>query len=85
MTQETKGHGPSCWWRLEAHNGELYAHNGAVRPDGFPVGPSVVQLHIDLRAVAEPRDAEARELSARPGPLVPLQSGLRGRQVQCAR
>lgn len=67
-TDETTGHGPSGWWRLNAHSIEIHAPNGAVRPEGFEAGPSVVQLHVDLRAVAEPREAEARELSAHPGP-----------------
>jgi hypothetical protein len=67
-TEETTGQGPSWWWRLNAHSIEIYAHNGAIRPEGFPAGPSVVQLHVDLRAVAEPREAEARELSGPPGP-----------------
>ena len=66
-TEETAGHGPSWWWRLNDHSIEIYAHNGAVRPEGFPAGPSVVQLHVDLRAVADPREAEARELNALPG------------------
>lgn len=65
-TVDAESHGPSWWWRLPEHSIELYAHNGAIRPPGFPAGPSVVQLHVDLSAVAEPREAEARELSPTP-------------------
>lgn len=59
-TAATQSHGSSWWWQLERHGIDMYAHNGRIRPDGFPPGPSVVQFHIDLRAVAEPREAEAR-------------------------
>ena len=65
-TEETAGHGTSWWWRLDDHSIEMYAYNGASRPEGFPAGPSVVQLHVDRRAVAEPREAEARARSAPP-------------------
>ncbi len=66
-TEEAASHGPSWWWRLNSHSIEIYAHNGANRPEGFPAGPSVVQLHVDLRAVADHREAEARALHAPPG------------------
>ncbi|QFG68627.1 hypothetical protein [Ornithinimicrobium pratense] len=67
-TEESASHGPSWWWRLNDHGIQIYAHNGAIRPEGFPAGPSVVQLHVDLRAVADLREAEARELDAPPRP-----------------
>lgn len=54
-TAEAESRGPSWLWRLEGHDIEMYAHNGAIRPEGFAAGPSVVQLHVDLRPVAELR------------------------------
>ncbi|GAA1184008.1 hypothetical protein GCM10009584_27610 [Ornithinimicrobium humiphilum] len=59
-TAEAEGRGPSWLWRLEGHDIEMYAHNGAIRPEGFAAGPSVVQLHVDLRPVAELREDEAQ-------------------------
>ncbi|GGK58931.1 hypothetical protein [Ornithinimicrobium pekingense] len=60
VTEATQYSGGSWWWQLEQHSIEMYAYSGAVNPDGYPTGSPCVQLQIDLRAVAEPREAEAR-------------------------
>lgn len=52
--------GPTWWWRLERHGIQMYAYDGAPNAEGYPTGPPCVQLHVDLRAVSEPQEAEAR-------------------------
>ena len=44
----------SWWWQLEQHCIEMYAHHDLPNPNGHPTGPPCVQLHISLRARAEP-------------------------------
>lgn len=39
----------------------MYAYSGAERPDGFPAGPAVVQLHVDHRDRSEAQERLARE------------------------
>lgn len=61
ITEASQYSGGSWWWQLERHRVEMYAYNGAPNPDGYPTGSPCVQLHVDLRAVAEPQEEEARQ------------------------
>lgn len=65
-TDPTPLSGGTWWWQLEAHSIEMYAYTDEPRPDGYPTGPPCVQLHVNLREVADPREAEARRLTKAP-------------------
>lgn len=65
-SEATPFSGASWWWQLDQHSIEIYAHHGLPNPNGYPTGPPCVQLHISLRARAEPREAEAQRVQAVP-------------------
>lgn len=59
--------GASRWWQLDQHTIEMYAYHGLPNPNGCPTGHPCVQLHISLRARAEPQEVEAQRTQASPG------------------
>lgn len=62
-------HGGTWLWRLPGHIIDIYAHHGLPRPDGFPAGEPVLQLHLDHRERSDAREAFARAHPApRPSP-----------------
>lgn len=60
VSAATATSGATWWWQLDQHSLEMYAYHGRPLPNGRPTGPPCVQLHVALRARAEPREAEAR-------------------------